>query len=59
MGYAKELRIRKRMCEKIVESRVDLIRKGLSKSQAEMLTERDLRDVEVDFIERKIKEILK
>lgn len=58
MAYEKELRIRKRMCEKIIDARVDLMRKGLTKEQAEMLTERDLRDVEIDFIDRKIKEVL-
>lgn len=58
MAYEKELRIRKRMCEKIIAARADLIRKGLTKEQAEMLTERDLRDVEIDFIDRKIKEVL-
>lgn len=58
MAYEKDLRIRKRKCEKIIEARVNLVQKGLTKEQAEMLTECDLRDVEIDFINRKIKEVL-
>lgn len=58
MGYDKNLRIRKRMCEKIAQARYDLIRKGLTPAQAEMLTKRDLRQVEVDFIDRLINDLL-
>lgn len=58
MGYDKNLRIRKRMCEKIAQARYELIRKGLTRAQAEMLTQRDLRNVEVDFIERMTNDLL-
>lgn len=54
MGYDKNLRIRKRMCEKIAQARYELIRKGLTSEQAEMLTKRDLRAVEQDYIDRLI-----
>lgn len=45
-------------CEKIITARLELMRKGLTKEQAEMLTERDLRDVEIDYIDRKIAEAM-
>lgn len=58
MGYDKNLRIRKRMCEKIAQARYELIRKGLTAAQAEMLTARDLRTVEKDYINRLISDLL-